>query len=443
MERAGRVALLALWFPLALAHKHPAVVDIDPKVPIDWIMYTHMAVQTFVWAILFPIGMVLGLSKSRFHVPVQAVGVVATLVGSYLGHNHGGREFAATVHGIMAQIIFWVLMVQTACGVFLRLHILNKTVRPWIRRVHGPLGMAFPIIGWTQIIMGVVTALGFCRGGEINQCLAHYIMGSAFIAYAAILVIMLNLGGAWLQRRGCSQEMLDSSVILVWGIINTFTEHQGGPWTHKDMQHTMMGVLWWAGGLLGVFLSRKGKRSFVPAIHAMFGYALILAGALRVVEVCFVLHDGATPSPTVRIFQHLPPYLLVLSGITFISATNEEMKNANALGIDHVTYALFDFSLSFLVYLVITFLVHLYSNSGRNAMIMGDGEPEAGYAKLDQRDRGEDGLPDGPEVFELTEAEGSQDGSELTGDSDAVKIGGEDEVDWMQHDEMRGGALRL
>ncbi len=88
--------------------------------------------------------------------------------------------------------------------------------------------------------MGVVTALGFCRGGEINQCLAHYIMGSAFIGYAVILVIMLNLGGAWLARRGCSQEMLDSSVILVWGIINTFTEHQGGPWTHKDMQHTMM-----------------------------------------------------------------------------------------------------------------------------------------------------------------------------------------------------------
>ena len=24
------------------------------------------------------------------------------------------------------------------------------------------------------------------------------------------------------------------------GIINTFTEHHGGPWTHKDMQHTMM-----------------------------------------------------------------------------------------------------------------------------------------------------------------------------------------------------------
>lgn len=37
--------------------------DIDPQVPIDWIMWVHMSVQTFVWGLLFPLGMVLGLSK--------------------------------------------------------------------------------------------------------------------------------------------------------------------------------------------------------------------------------------------------------------------------------------------------------------------------------------------------------------------------------------------
>jgi hypothetical protein len=48
-------------------------------------------------------------------------------------------------------------------------------------------------------------------------------MGSGFIIYAAILLIMLRLGAGWLARRKCSQELLDSSVIMVWGIINTFT----------------------------------------------------------------------------------------------------------------------------------------------------------------------------------------------------------------------------
>jgi hypothetical protein len=173
----------------------------------------------------------------------------------------------------------------------------------------------------------------------------------------------------------------------------------------------------------------------------MFGYALMAAGVLRVIEVCFVLNDQPTPMGTLRVFQHLPPYLLVLGGTLFMSATDEEMHNADALGIDHVSYALFDFSLSFIIYLLITFLVHLYSTSGRNAnrSIEEPGATEAGYAKLNQQaaaahdaDADADG---GPESYELTEH------ASLSGESDAVKIHGEDEVDWINRD--RSGGVRL
>ncbi|TYJ56683.1 hypothetical protein B9479_002613 [Cryptococcus floricola] len=387
--------------------------------------------------------MVLGLSKSKYHVPLQSVNTILAFIGMYFGHHHGGRQFPETVHGFMAKILTWTMITQAALGIFLKLHVMERNVRPWVVPFHSLIGKTFPVLGWTQIMFGVATALDFCRGGNLGQCAAHYIMGSAFIGYAAILVIMLNLGGKWLERKKCSQEMLDSSVITAWGI----------------------GVLWWAGGMLGIFLSRKGKRSFVPAviilmtgwgmsaheqalmisskIHGLFGYALMGAGALRVVEICFVLNDQPTPSSGhVRIFQHLPPYLLVLGGTLFMSATDEEMHNADNLGIDHVTYALFDFSLSFLIYLIITFLVHLYSNSGRNALESqgGDGvergreifdseEEGHGYAKVStddrrsgERRRGE--AEDGPEAFELEERESSN-------ESEAVKIGGEDEVDWI------------
>ncbi|KAL7424243.1 hypothetical protein Q5752_001829 [Cryptotrichosporon argae] len=445
----------------ASAHVHHNITEIDTSVPFDSLIYMHMSLQAFVWAILFPVGMVLGLAKSKYHVPLQSVGVVLTFAGSWLGHHHDGRQFPDTVHGTMAKIISLILIIQASAGIFLKLHILEDTVRPWVKRLHGPLGMAFPVIGWTQMLFGITTAFGLCRNGELGQCAAHYIMGSAFIAYAAILVIMLHLGGAWLARRGWSQEMLDSSVIMVWGIINTFTEHHGGPWTHKDMQHTMLGVLWWAGGMLGVYLSRKGKRSFVPAviiimtgwgmsaheqalmisskIHALFGYALIAAGVLRLVEICFVLADGPTPSPSVRVFQHLPPYLLVLGGTLFMSATDEEMHAADGAGIDHVTYALADFSMSFLIYLVITALVGLYMGTGKNAQRDWAGEAEAaaagvdtgtgsgrregeGYRKIEGRES------DGPEAFELEERES---------DEDATKMGREDEVDWVDRRAVR------
>jgi hypothetical protein len=44
-------------------------------------------------------------------------------------------------------------------------------------------------------------------------------------------------------------------------------------------------------------------------IHGLFGYALIAAGVMRLIEICFVLSDNATPHGVVRIFQHLPPYV--------------------------------------------------------------------------------------------------------------------------------------
>lgn len=106
---------------------------------------------------------------------------------------------------------------------------------------------------------------------------------------------MLRVGAGVLARKRVSQEYLDSWVIMLWGIVNTFTEHNflssGGGWSHKDMvrgcpsewwwswrskelnvlvvrsqQHVSLGVLWWAGGALGIFLGRNGKRNVVPAV---------------------------------------------------------------------------------------------------------------------------------------------------------------------------------
>ncbi|WWC69246.1 uncharacterized protein I206_103183 [Kwoniella pini CBS 10737] len=461
------VSLVLLCATYAQAHEHHNITQIDPEVPIDGKIYFHGALQTFLWGISFPIGMVLGLSKSKYHVPLQSINIVLVFVGMYFGHHHGGRQYPETVHGLMAKIIKWIIITQGALGTFLKLHILEKNVRPWVVPFHSFIGKIFPVLGWTQMLFGVATALGYCQGGHLGQCAAHYIMGSAFIGYAAIMVIMLQIGQKWLERTGRSQEMLDSTVIMVWGIINTFTEHHGGPWTHKDMQHTMMGVLWWAGGLLGMFLSRNGKRSFVPAviiimtgwgmsaheqslmistkIHGLFGYALIAAGALRLVEVCFVLNDKPTPSGTVRIFQHLPPYLLTLGGTLFMSATDEELRYADGVGIDHVSYALFDFSLSFLLYLIITFLVHLYSNSGKNALNNKEdaiNAEEIGYSKIQQNGNDlHDDENDGPEAYELTEHDVSGSGSSDEG----LKVRGGDEIDWINQNENdgRSGGVRL
>ena len=49
-----------------------------------------------------------------------------------------------------------------------------------------------------------------------GQCLAHYIMGSGFIAYAVLMTIIMLVGEQWMRRSGRSPEFYDSWVITLW-----------------------------------------------------------------------------------------------------------------------------------------------------------------------------------------------------------------------------------
>jgi hypothetical protein len=195
-----------------------------------------------------------------------------------------------------------------------------------------------PVVAWVQMLFGGITALGYCRDDHLGQCLAHFIMGSAFIGYGIILTIIMLVGQAWLKRTGRSQEFFDSLLIAAWGCVNTFTEHQwGGAWVGNDIQHTTMGVIWWCAGLAGVWLSRKRdggpKRNFIPGfvilitgwamsahpqhlplstmVHTVFGYTLMAAGLSRIIEVSFVLRDANTVSEDgdANSFQYIPPFV--------------------------------------------------------------------------------------------------------------------------------------
>jgi cytochrome bd-type quinol oxidase subunit 2 len=67
-----RVLVLVLLAASSLAHEHhDKPSEEEAKAPIDRILWIHMALQALVWGVMFPTGMVLGLSKSKWHVPLQ------------------------------------------------------------------------------------------------------------------------------------------------------------------------------------------------------------------------------------------------------------------------------------------------------------------------------------------------------------------------------------
>lgn len=124
---------------------------------------------------------------------------------------------------------------------------------------------------------------------------------------------------------------------------------------------------------------------FSTTVHKAFGYSLIAAGLTRLVEICFVLNDRPTPSTSlsdskVRAFQHLPPFLLVLSGLTFMSATEEQMQWVAGSGMDATTYINILFSGSFIIYLVGVGMLDFYELEG---------------TRREKRDRIREGVRDG------------------------------------------------
>lgn len=285
----------------------------------------------------------LQITKSRWHVPIQVLATVLSLLGYALAHMHGGREFLPeNVHAHFGDWVYLEMFAQIILGVYLKLHLekgFQGRVRPWIRMIHSIHGKAFPVIIWAQLLFGGITAQGFCQGDHLGQCLAHFIMGSAFIAYGILMIITLLVGQLWLRRSGRSQEFFDSVVIAAWGCVNTFTEHRWGTaWVKNDWQHTTMGIVWWCAGLAGIWLSRgrdgTPRRNFIPGFviaitgwamsahpqelmisamtHKAFGYTLMAAGITRIIEVSFVLHDkvGITDNGyDTHSFQYIPPFV--------------------------------------------------------------------------------------------------------------------------------------
>ena len=328
--------------------------------------------------------MVLGIVKSRWHVPCQTLASGIAILGYILGHAHKGRQFAPNVHAKFASWLMFMLLAQVVMGVYLRLHLergFQGKIRRWVVLGHGVLGKAIPVAAWVQMLFGGIVALGFCRGDHLGQCLAHFIMGSAFIGYGIMLTILLLVGQAWIKRTNRSQEFFDSLVIAAWGCVNTFTEHRwGGPWVHNDIQHTTMGVIWWAAGLVGVWLSRdrhgRPKRNIIPGmvilltgwamsahpqalmlstmVHTMFGWTLMAAGLTRMIEISFVLRDRNSISDDgedTNSFQYLPVFLLYASGFLFMGATEEQMALLSGAGISHVSYVLILYSIAFVLFL--------------------------------------------------------------------------------------------
>ncbi|KIK96945.1 hypothetical protein PAXRUDRAFT_137291 [Paxillus rubicundulus Ve08.2h10] len=153
------------------------------------------------------------------------------------------------------------------------------------RRVSGAafatLERALVFAAFGMVLSGIVVYTGGCRESYINGCLAHLIKGGIFWCYglftfARFLGSHSEMGWAWnISPTGntISAEFVESAVIFLYGITNTWMErfgaHSGDPYTTKQVQHISIAVMFWFAGLVGMAMESKRVRRWLAASAAV------------------------------------------------------------------------------------------------------------------------------------------------------------------------------
>lgn len=178
-------------------------------------------------------------------------------------------------------------------------HWMSTTKTSLLRRIgRGVFATAERVLvfaGYMQFLTGIVDYTGGCRESYVNICLAHLIStslsahialliltiflseGSIFWAYglvtfARFLGSFSELGWAWNRspsRSYPSAEFVESLVIFVYGITNTWMERfgvdPGDPYTTKQVQHISIAVMYWFAGLVGMGIESRRVRRWLAS----------------------------------------------------------------------------------------------------------------------------------------------------------------------------------
>ncbi|KXJ90649.1 hypothetical protein Micbo1qcDRAFT_164261 [Microdochium bolleyi] len=133
------------------------------------------------------------------------------------------------------------------------------------------------IVGSITVATGIITYARFFEGHEVFSGLAHWIKGGVFFWYGTLTLgrwcgSFGDLGWAWNVRpksgakRRPSAEFVEGFLIFLYGSTNIFLEHLGNagePFSHQDLEHAAITVLFIGGGLLTMLIESGRIRDLL------------------------------------------------------------------------------------------------------------------------------------------------------------------------------------
>ncbi|KIW94093.1 uncharacterized protein Z519_05409 [Cladophialophora bantiana CBS 173.52] len=364
--------------------------------PIDSFIWGHVILMVTAFAVIFPIGMVLGLGKSRWHVPFQVFGLILTVVGWILPSFHGGRQYLKpNIHASFAKWLLCAVIAQAGSGIYLGFRLeggQHRTIRKILQRWHGVAGKLMPVASWTQMMFGGETSQGFCHGDWLPMCAGHVSMGSIMVGTGIILVIITIDGERWIRKTGRSLDFYACGTIAASGCGNALFEHiPGSEWNHREYSHVAFGVFWWIAGIVGLWQTRKpDQRTPIPGVvflvtgwyfsmheqpnpmakhvHEILGCVMMSAGAIHFMEIAYFIRNVDRSNATVDSSPHKSPnpsefvfsFLIIVMGVINIYAPPQTLWLFNYWGLDHISLMLIWFSIAMGIMCFTLTLVQLY-----------------------------------------------------------------------------------
>ncbi|KAF8980743.1 hypothetical protein BGZ46_003742 [Entomortierella lignicola] len=318
----------------------------------------HVTCMITAYGILMPIAIMLGIRRSKFHVPLSAVAFIIAMAGYVFGYGHhmfgvgegahedhpegtdGGNvdgmpgmkkrqtgdtsaehygwKWEISAHGALANLLLMMLLLQVGLGVYRKMVRVRPNIRikwltaPLTKKIHAYVGRSHLVLAYIQIVLGFIRLINACPGQYFGQCISHIVMGGSFWWYGGIYLAYLVGSFPSVSRP----EFYETVVMTIWGVINFSILHQWGTrWSHADLQHTSLGLLWIGGGVLSLFLESRfnplaqftirknpipslliiltgyamGQHQqyykFATMVHTFFGYSLMLGGVCRLIQL--------------------------------------------------------------------------------------------------------------------------------------------------------------
>ncbi|KAF9431396.1 hypothetical protein BGZ76_000364 [Entomortierella beljakovae] len=245
--------------------------------------------------------------------------------------EHYGWKWRISAHGALANVLLLLLCIQVGMGLYRKLYRTRASIRiKWLKlntakKIHSYLGKSHLILAYIQIVLGFIRFIEACPGQAFGQCISHIVMGGSFWWYGGIYLAYLVGSFPSVSRP----EWYETVVMTVWGVINFSILHQWGTrWSHADLQHTSLGLLWIGGGVLSLFIESRFnplaqftiRKNPIPAlliiltgyamgqhaqyyvfatmVHTFFGYTLMLAGVCRLIQLA--LRPSVSPVESIN-----------------------------------------------------------------------------------------------------------------------------------------------